>query len=144
MDGIALSLSDVPELLIEQHGLTRLIHDRGGERELRFLRRVRQPILPVWHDGQLRIVAWGGQPPAQCGLTWLRTLEAGEWRSYEPEPVEIPAAAALENGVWYRVRQGIQGLLVGQRVFVLVQPSTYYYRVMTRSRRMPVLVGEQI
>jgi hypothetical protein len=144
MDGIALPLSDVSEVLIEQHGLQRLIHDRGGEREIQFLRRVRQPILPVWHDGQLRIVAWGGQPPSRCGLTWLRTLEAGDWQPYEPEAVDIPAAAGLERGVWFRIRQGVRGLLVDDRAFVLIEPSTHYYRVMTKSRRMPLLIGEQI
>jgi len=149
MDGIALPLSDIPEALIEQHGLQRLIHDRGGEREVRFLRRSRQPLLPVWHAGQLLIVAWGcrsGLLP-RSGLTWQRTLDAGDWRPYQPEPIEIPAVAGLHNGIWFRIRRGVRGLLVESPVtaaYALVEPSTYYYRVMTRCGMMPVLIGERI
>jgi hypothetical protein len=29
-------------------------------------------------------------------------------------------------------------------VYVLCEPATRYYRVMTRSERMPVLIGERI
>jgi hypothetical protein len=51
--------------------------------------------------------------------------------------------------VWYRVKQGIQGLIVLDRegkpvVFMLCEPSTGYYRVMTRAEWMPVLVCEVI
>jgi hypothetical protein len=53
------------------------------------------------------------------------------------------------NGVWFRVRQGMRGLLVRDRqgspvVFMVTEPSTRYYRVMTRAEWMPVLIGEVI
>lgn len=149
MDAIALPSSDLPVALVEQHGLERFVHDRGGEREIRFMRRARQPILPVWHAGQLLIVAWGCRcgPLPKTGLTWQKTLDAGDWGPYQPELVEIPAAAGLHNGIWYPIRRGVRGLLVESpavAAYVLVEPSTYYYQVMTRSRVMPVLIGEQI
>ena len=64
-------------------------------------------------------------------------------------PVDIPASLALERGVWYRVRQGVRGLLVpderGMAVaYVVCEPSSHYYRVMTRCPRMPVLIEEAI
>ena len=66
-----------------------------------------------------------------------------------PESVDIPATYGLANGVWFRVRQGMRGLLVRTRagepvVYVVCEPSTRYYRVMTRAEWMPVLIGEVI
>jgi hypothetical protein len=62
--------------------------------------------------------------------------------------VVIPATVGLDKGVWYRIRQGIRGLAVLDergcpRVYVLCEPSTHYYQVMTRgSRWMPTLIDE--
>ena len=150
MDGIALPYSDLPVELIQRHHLDRHVHARGGEREFRFLRRTRQPLLPVWHAGQLRIVPWGcpAGPLPRNGLTWLHSVENGAWANQEVERVEIPAALGLENGVWYRVHRGVKGILAEVNhvvaAYVLVEPASYYYRIMTRSERMPLLIGERI
>jgi hypothetical protein len=53
----------------------------------------------------------------------------------------------LEPGVWYQVRQGIRGLWARDerdvpRVFLLCEPSSHYYKVMTRGDWMPCLLGE--
>jgi hypothetical protein len=55
----------------------------------------------------------------------------------------------LENGVWFRIREGIRGVLVRDEnevdvVYMVCEPATHYYEVMTRSKRMPVLIGERI
>jgi hypothetical protein len=60
-----------------------------------------------------------------------------------------PATYGLMNGVWFRVKQGVRGLLVRDRqgnpvVFMETEPSTRYYQVMTRAEWMPVLIGEVI
>ena len=148
MDGLALSYSDIPVELSEQ--LRPRVHDRGGELEVRFLRRAKEPLLPVWHCGQFRVVPWGsrsGRLP-RSGLTWQRTIDDGGWASYGAEPVEIRASLGLDGGVWYRIRQGIRGLLVETPqetvAYLIVEPASYYYRVMTRRERMPVLIGERI
>jgi hypothetical protein len=101
----------------------------GNERDRR--RRLSDQILP------------------STGWAWLATLEAGGWAPWEPELVDIPATFALEGGVWYAVRQGVRGLLAqdekGEPVaYVLCEPATRYYHVMTRSERMPVLIAERI
>src|SRR5262249_36813933 len=141
---------------IGRHGLGRLLHKRGdkGEREVRFLYRDRRPRLPVWRDGQLEIVRWGngrGQSRVlpRTGWTWQVTIHEGGWQGSDAVPGDIPATLALENGVWYRVRQGIRGLLVPDErgaavAYVICEPSTHYYRIMTRSDRMPRLIGETI
>ncbi len=150
MDGIALPFSDLPLELIERHNLSKLLYERGGERELRFLRQVRNAILPVRCEGQLLIVPWGcssGNLP-RSGYTWRTTVDASEWTVYGAEPIEIPALAGLQNGVWFRIRQGVRGLIAeeggSQAAYMIVEPASYYYKIMTRSERMPVLIGEHI
>jgi hypothetical protein len=151
--GIALAWSELPLALIEQHQLERRVHERGGEREIRFLYRARERLLPVWRDGQLEVIRWGSRRGESrrlpcTGWAALTTVEAGGWSVFEPEPVDIPATMGLENGVWYGIRQGIRGLLVADEwgqpvVYMLCEPSSHYFRVMTRSRWMPVLIDER-
>lgn len=152
--GIALPYGELPLSLIEEWGLESRIHKRGGEEEVRFYWRAVPALLPVWWHGQLHIVRWGNRDRAErklppTGWTWKETVEAGRWSALSPEEVEIPAIYGLMNGVWFRVRQGMKGLLVRDRqenpvVFVVCEPSTRYYQVMTRSEWMPVLIGEVI
>jgi hypothetical protein len=151
---IALAYSELPLSLLEAHGLEDRVHDRGGEKEVRFYWQAHPALLPVWCHGRLQIVRWGNKdrverklPPT--GWTWQETIEAGTWSALEPEPVVVPATFGLMNGVWYKVKQGMQGLLVHDRagapvVFVVCQPSTRYYQVMTRADWMPLLVDEII
>lgn len=151
---IALAWSELPLTLIERHGLERRTHARGGEREVRFLYTDREPCLPVWRDGRLQIVRWGnGRRQSRwlprTGWTWQETLDAGGWSGWRPEPIDIPATLGLEKGVWFRVRQGMRGLAVADErglpvAYMLCEPASHYYQVMTRSRRMPVLIDEKI
>jgi hypothetical protein len=144
--GIALALSELPLCLFDR------VHVRNGQREVRFLWRHSPRVLPVWHEGRLQIVRWGGHRHGSLpatGWAWQATLESGGWAPWRPEPVDIPATYCLDGGVWYRVRQGVRGLLVQDEqgepaAYVLCEPATRYYRVMTRSERMPVFIGERL
>jgi hypothetical protein len=151
---IALVYSELPLALIEECGLGDRVHDRGGEKEVRFYWQATPSLLPVWWDGRLRVVRWGNRDRAErklplTGWTWQETIADGKWSALEPEPVVIPATYGLMNGVWYKVKQGMRGLLVRDRggepvVFVVCQPSTRYYQVMTRCEWMPLLIDEVI
>jgi len=152
--GISLAWSELPTELIGRHGLDRRAHDRGGELEVRFLHRDRRPRLPVWRDGRLQVVRWGNSRGEsrflpRTGWTWYDTIREGGWRNTAAVPVDIPARLALEAGVWYRVRQGLRGLLVPDErglavAYVICEPSSHYYQIMTRSPRMPLLIDEKI
>ncbi len=152
--GVALTLSEVPVELVEQHGLRRRVYERGGEAEVQFLLRDGERVLPVWLDGRLQVVRWGNRRGQSRVLpctawTWLATLEGGGWGDRGAVPVVIPATMGLDRGVWFRVREGVRGVVVrderGQPVvYVLVEPASHYYQVMTRSGWMPALVGELI
>ena len=127
---------------------------RGERPEYRFLYRDRVPRLPVWRDGRLQVVRWGNGRGQRRSLprtawTWLETIRGGGWRGTGAAPVDIPATYGLERGVWFLVRQGIRGLLVPDErglavAYMICEPATHYYRVMTRSDRMPVLIDERI
>jgi hypothetical protein len=152
--GVALARGELPAELIERHGLAGRVCNRGGEDEVRFLLAERDRLLPVWLDGRLRVLRWGnrrGQSPGLPTTAWTRleTLERGGWGERAPAPVVIPAGLALDGGIWFRVRQGVRGVVVGDErgdpvVYVLVEPASHYYTVMTRSAWMPVLLGERI
>jgi hypothetical protein len=152
--GIALAWSELPTEVIGRHWLRRRAHQRGGERELRFYYRDRDPRLPVWRDGRLQVVRWGngrGQSRhlPRTGWTWLETVQQGGWRGLDPIPVDIPAMLIVERGIWVAVTQGVRGLLVPDErgyavVYMLCEPASHYYQVMTRSRRMPVLIEERL
>jgi hypothetical protein len=152
--GVALAYSELPQESVAWHGLRSRVHERGGEAEVWFLLRDREPVLPVWRHGRLEVVRWGnrrGQSPQLPPTAWARldTLRRGAWGDRETAEVLIPATLGLDRGVWFRLREGLRGVLVhdeqGQPVvYVLVEPSTHYYRVMTRSPWAPLMVGGQI
>lgn len=99
MDGLALPFSELPLELIQRYALSRFVYERGGEREVRFLRQVPQAVLPVRHDGLLRIVSWGsrsGKLP-RSGYTrgWRRSKRASG-RSMEPSRLRFQPLPACK------------------------------------------------
>jgi hypothetical protein len=153
-EGIALAWSELPIEMIKQHNLERRAHERGGEVEIRFLHNDRHPRLPVWRDGRLQIVRWGNTrrqsrflPPT--GWTWQTTIDEGGWANANAVPIDIPAHLVLDRGVWYRVHQGIRGLLAPDEkgiavAYIICEPASHYYHIMTRNDRMPILIEERI
>lgn len=104
--------------------------------------------------GRLRVVRWGNRDRAErklppTGWTWKASVEEGKWAAMDAEPVLVPANYLYAGGVWFRVKEGVDGLLVRTRagdpvVYLVTEPATRYYRVMTRQEWMPTLVGEVI
>ncbi len=152
--GIALAYHQLPLHLIARHRLLDRVFDRGGEKEIQFLFGQRPSVLPVWLDGRLQLVRWGTRRGESrtlpvTGWTWQATVEAGTWKKWHGEPVDIPATMVLDHRVWYAVRQGLRGILVRDEraepvVYLVCEPASHYYEVMTRSKWMPVLIGERI
>lgn len=84
-----------------------------------------------------------------CGFIPVEQIKRGEWAAARPVPVIICASRAQSGGVWFQVRQGIQGLLLRDAqgkpaVYILTAPSTHYFKTMTGATRMPVLVDQVI
>ena len=70
----------------------------------------------------------------------MATIHDGGWSSAEAIPVDIPATLGLERGVWFRIRQGIRGLLVPDErgiavAYMICEPSSHYFQIMTRPAR---------
>lgn len=153
--GIALAGSELPTEWVERHGLGDRLHARSGQPEYRFLYRDPKPRLPVIRDGVLKLARWGNGArrsltlPA-TGWTWKASVESGLWANSGGEFVEIPASYGLGGrGVWYTIETGIRGLLVpderGRAVcYMICEPASHYYRVMTGADRMPVFVDQRI
>ena len=153
--GISVYWRDCPSALVENHVLydRRIERSEGGEPEVQFLYRANPRLIPAWHQGALSVFLWGSADRQSSlpvsGLARREDVEAGQWAPWHPELVDIPACLCLERGVWFHVREGVRGILVADErgvghVYVLTEPATHYYKIMTRSDRMPVLIGERI
>lgn len=145
----------MPTELLGRPGLARRLYARSDRPEYRFLYRDRVPRLPIWRDGRLQIARWGngrGQSRhlPRTGWTWLQTIQNGGWAGSGAIPVDIPATYGLERrGVWFLIETGMRGLLVPDErglavVYMVCEPSSHYYRIMTGSDRMPVLIDQRI
>ena len=151
--GVALALDRVPKTLIDRHQLHTRIYERGGQREVRFLLRAQDRILPVLFDGQIQFIRWGTRRNQSRHLpctAWaqMADVEAGRWADREVQEVIIPANRGLDNGVWFNVTEGIRGLVVRDEkdcrvVYVLVEEANRDYQTLSESNWMPVLVGEK-
>jgi hypothetical protein len=130
------------------------IRTREGAPEMYFLIRDSDRVLPVYHAGALHVLRWGNQRSQSKILpntAWAMQdgLETGRWASLKPEDAVVPASRALDNDVWYDVREGIRAIVVRDEqaalvVYPLVERSSHYYRIMTGSDWMPCLLRQRI
>jgi hypothetical protein len=152
--GIALTLSEVPVALVDRHQLRDRVYEREGQKELQFHLWHAPALLPVQWEGRLHILPWGSKE--RRGLRpfggWVpeERLEAGVFSPLSPEPVVVPANLGHHRGTWFLITTGIRGVVLpdlpgGPVVYLLVRPSTNYYRNMTEQEPlMPVLVDQVI
>ena len=107
-------------------------------------------LLPVHYNGENTLVMWGNKGELKVprtGYCRVESLDAGKWQWLSPKRATVVASSALVNGVWFQVRQGIESVLVRDasgvtHCYILTQPSTHYFKVMTGSLRMPMLVNQ--
>jgi hypothetical protein len=144
LTGAALPLSDLPPDLASLPAITARVHDRGGVLEARFLWRQAERLLPVRRDGRLQLLRWGcrrgeGRRLPLTGWARLATVEGGGWAYPDVEEAVVPASWGLAGGVWFPVEGGGVRCLVAPderglpTAYVVVGPSSHYFRVMTRS-----------
>ena len=106
------------------------------------------------HDGQFVVYPWGNRGDKlekipQTGWCRKESLEAGKWKWLAPERVVIPASFGLEKGVWFPIREGVEGVVVRDQseqphVYMLTRAASHYYQTMTKHDRMPDLVDQEI
>ncbi len=153
--GVSIDWREFLDWHIERYRLAwrSLTRMEQAEREYLFLYKQHPRELPVWCDGELIIAEWGAKNRAtrlpSSGWCPQEVLESGVWGEWRPLLGEIPAMYAYDGNVWFQVPKGIRAVVLcdqknGKHVYVLTQPSTHYYEVMTRQDRMPVFIGEQI
>src|SRR5262249_31779678 len=101
-----------------------------------------------FRPGVKRLSPWRVADAAVHGMDLAGHGRGQTVEAVRPEQVEIPATLIEHNTRWIAVRQGLQGSLVRDEqgmpvVHVLCQAASHYYEVMTRSKRAPVLIGEE-
>src|SRR5262245_42427307 len=153
--GVALPWSSLPTHFLAQASVRRRRYRRAeGCPECRFLLSDRERLLPVLVEGELRLLPWGSRRGDRSWLpctawAWMDSIEKGMWAHLCPEPAVVPASYALDRGVWFHVTEGLKAIVVQGRednpvAYLIVEPASHYYRVMTRSRWMPSLVNQTI
>jgi hypothetical protein len=150
-NAIAITPSELPAELVRR--LADRVHTREGREEIQFHWWQTPTILPVRREGKLELVPWGSKsrrgPLPYGGWVSRDHIAAGTLTAACPEEVVIPANLGFQNGVWFLINEGIQGIVIqtrrGPTVYMVIEPSSNYYRNMTeQSRMMPVFVGQII
>ena len=98
LTGVSLPFSDLPSNLIARHQFGRLVHNRDGEREARFLFAAAERLLPVQHDGQLLVARWGNRRGESrklplSGWTWRTSVDGRVWSERERRRLRSALAA---------------------------------------------------
>jgi len=111
-------------------------------------------LLPVVYNEEFRIVRWGnGERHSRhlpvTGTVHVNDLLKPAWQRLQPVDVIIQAQALLDRKVWISIVDGIRGVCVFDEqgiatAYMVMEPSTDYYQIMTKSWVMPRLVGEII
>ena len=150
MIGIAVVASELPVHLLS--AVADRLHDRAGCLEARFDWFHAPALLPVKWDGALRLLRWGSRErrsPLPIGSSLTKSqVEGGVVAGLED--AVIPASFGLHHGTWFLIEAGIRAAVVpdargGPVAYMLMEPSTNYYRNMTgQSKLMPVLVNQTI
>lgn len=133
--GISLSFRSLPDSIrsiVPDLGERTHRRNEQADPEIWFLLCDRVPLLPVRWEGQLQLVTWGRSGPKQSRV-WQcprEDLELGKWSRWEPEPVQIPADFGRDSGVWFDIREGLEGIVIqgeaGPEVYVLTQSASHY------------------
>lgn len=113
---------------------------REGQQRVRLNDKSRNVLIE--HQGQLKLCLWKGLYP-------LEKLQKGFLQNATADRVHIKANRAHANGVWFHIREGMEGILLKPphkepELYLLTVPSTHYYKTMTGAPRMPVLIGQVI
>ncbi len=153
---VTISVRDLPSRYLSHDAIKARLTGRGGEEEVQFFyhRKPFPALLPIVLDEQFRIVRWGNRQRTSKVLPttgWIskEDLDQGLWQNLPSQEVVIVGNAALDRGVWFPLLQGIRGLYVEDEkkvptVFMLMDKPTDYYQIMTKSRSMPMIIGEVI
>lgn len=155
-DAVSLSVRDLPTQYHALPAIQARLVGRGGEEEVQFYydRKPYPPLIPIILDEQFRIVRWGNRQRhskvlPHTGRVELREVEQGCWQHINVREVIIVGSAALHRGVWFPILEGIRGIYVEDErgvptAFMLMGQPTDYYHIMTKSKTMPLLIGEVV
>jgi len=110
-----------------------------------------QPVLPVrTATGNWQVLPWGNRSEYHDiptgGWAQRERLAQGGWARYGATEVVIPVCAGYEQGVWFAIHTGIQGIVVhhhaGPRVYMVTEAASAAYMALTHHPRQPWLIAQ--
>ncbi|MFH1668014.1 MAG: hypothetical protein ABH884_03270 [Candidatus Komeilibacteria bacterium] len=105
-----------------------------------------KPVLPVQEKNEVRLYNWGNRDKEiklpTTGWAKQESLKQGKWNHLEPKIVNIVAEQGYEKGVWFKIKKGLKGVLVKNRVYMLTQPADHDYQELTKHDRMPIVIDQ--
>lgn len=138
-NSITINLNEFTGSQIELYHLNNHVIHVGDESYVVFRQNGKPGLIPYLQNQEVVLTFWVG---------FKRENELETIRHLEPELVEIPAHEGCQSGIWFPVYpQRIKGVIVDGKlhsmIYMLLKPSTDYFREMTKSEWEPVYTGEQ-
>ncbi|PIZ99207.1 MAG: hypothetical protein COX77_02195 [Candidatus Komeilibacteria bacterium CG_4_10_14_0_2_um_filter_37_10] len=100
------------------------------------------PILPIKQDDKTILRPWGNRDKSvKLPLTgWAQeeSVTAGRWQYLKPQRVKILAERGCEKKKWFKVNNGLAGILIQDRVYMLTREASDQYFKLTGHPRMPI------
>ena len=82
---------------------------------------------------------------------WARneSVSNGKWAWLHPKKIKIIGNKGWEKGVWFKIKEGVEGLLVldenkKEHAYMITEKASHYFQTMTRHDRMPLLINERL
>lgn len=157
-DAISLSIRQLPARYQNHPAITARLWRRcetdDQEVVFRYRGKPSPPLLPIIYLDEFRIVRWGNPQGHSkhlptTGTVHVKDLCKPAWLRLQPREVIIQAQALMHRNVWITVIEGIHGVCVFDEhgistAYMMMEKSSDYYQIMTKSWVMPRLVGEVI
>lgn len=114
----------------------------------------KEAYLPIKILSENRFVLWGNKNNPRLRVPLgaflaFENIKSGQISQLKPKIVDVIANAAQENGIWFQIKVGIKAILIKdiygkEHAYILTMPATHYFKTMTRSEKMPVLIKQVI
>lgn len=150
MVGISLTWRELTDSFLKENQLLDRVIQRTptSGKEVHFLWRDRERILPVWQGDEIKLLPWGKNKNG-----WIRKELAQEKEiptGWNLKLAEIPVNYGYAGGVWFQIVGELQAAVIWtdheqvKRVHVVTEEASHYYQIMTGQKRMPVILGRVI
>lgn len=141
--GIGFSIKEISDQELVQFYNEQEIKDFRKDNQATSFFWSAKPVLPIQQDSMIKLYHWGNRDKSiKLPLTgWVQeeSVLAGRWQYLNPRPVIILAQRGCEKNKWFNIKNGLAGIFVQDRVYMLTREATDQYLDFTGHPRMPVI-----